>query len=228
MSEQIALNVDCMEYMKTLKDNAFDLAIVDPPYGIGVGSMAYTNGVARVGKALADRTDYSGHSEWDANPPSQEYFDELFRVSKRRIIWGGNYFADKLPPTKSWIVWDKRCDNEMSNSFADCELAWGSDGVARVFRFVWNGMLQGNMKDKEKRFHPTQKPVALYEWLLTRYAKAGDRILDTHLGSGSSRIACYKLDFDFVGCEIDKEYFEKQEERFNAFTAQANLFQEMR
>lgn len=219
-----AFNIDCMEFMRTLPDKAYDWAVVDPPYGIGVGSMGYTNGVAIVGNALAKRNDYSGHKEWDSAPPPKEYFDELFRVSKNQIIFGGNYFTDKLPPTKSWIVWDKRTDERYTNSFADCELAWCSKGVARVFRFLYNGMLQQNMKNKEIRFHPTQKPVELYRWLFKNYAKPGDRILDTHLGSGSSRIAAYDAGLDFTGCEIDKEYFDLQEQRFADYSAQECLF----
>jgi len=226
VSKQVAYSIDCMEYMKQLPDKAFDLAIVDPPYGIGVCSSFKNKGGKQYGKSRAKKRNYN-HAEWDSLTPTQEYFDELMRVSKRQIIWGGNYFADKLKPTKSWIVWDKRIDEKFNNDFADCELAWCSDGVARVYRYLYSGMMQGNMKNKEDRFHPTQKPVCLYEWLLQNYAKPGDAILDTHLGSGSSRIACFNLDFDFVGCEIDKEYFEKQEERFNAITSQVNLFSEM-
>lgn len=131
-----------------------------------------------------------------------------------------------MPTSKGFIVWDKRVNDEMRNDFADCELAWLSEGlgVARVFRYVWNGMIQGNMKAKEDRFHPTQKPVALYSWIFRNYAQAGYKILDTHLGSGSSRIAAYDLNLDFVGYEIDKEYFDKQEERFAKHTAQTSLF----
>lgn len=225
-----AFNLDCMIAMKQMPDNAFDLAIVDPPYGIGVMSMNYTkSGAVRVlsrhSKNVATRRDYRKQGEWDVKP-GKEYFDELFRVSKSQIIWGGNYFADLLPPSKGFVIWDKRVTDQMRNDFADCEYAWISKGlgVARVFRFLWNGMLQGNQKDKEDRFHPTQKPVALYKWLLKNYAKPGDRILDTHLGSGSSRIAAYDLGFDFVGYEIDTEYFEKQEERFKNHVNQLNLF----
>ena len=220
-----AFNMDCMTAMKQMPDNAFDLAVVDPPYGIGVQSMNFTKSgphiVART--VAAKRRDYRRTDEWDIKPP-QEYFDQLFRVSKKQVIWGGNYF--QLPPSKGFLIWDKRCSEGMSNDFADCELAWLSPGmgVARVFRFVWNGMLQGDMKNKEERFHPTQKPVALYKWILSKYAKPGDKILDTHLGSGSSRIAAYDLGFDFVGYEIDKFYFDKQEERFAKHTAQTSLF----
>lgn len=221
----VAYNIDCMEYMKTVSDKYFDLAVVDPPYGIGVMSMNYTkSGAVRThGYSAAKRRDYRKQSEWDIKP-SKEYFDELLRVSKHQIIWGGNYFSDFLLPSKSFICWDKRCDDAMRNDFSDCEYAWADVGVARMFRFTWNGMIQGNMKNKEERFHPTQKPVALYQWIFKNYAKQGDKILDTHLGSGSSRIAAYDAGLDFVGCEIDKEYFDKQERRFADYTAQTSLF----
>ena len=142
---------------------------------------------------------------------------------KAKSFGGANHFISKIPfDSHCWIVWDKE---NGENDFADCELAWTSfESAVRKFEFRWAGMLQKNMKNKEVRIHPTQKPVALYEWLLTNYAKEGDRILDTHLGSGSSRIAAYNLGFDFVGCEIDKEYFDKQEERFARHTAQTSLF----
>lgn len=216
-------NMDCMDGMKQFPDKYFELAIVDPPYGIGVGSMQYTQGVERVGKAKASRRDYR-HSEWDVRP-EPEYFSELFRVSKKQIIWGGNYFSDLLEPSKSFIVWDKRCMDSMSNDFADCEYAWCSKGcgVARIFRYLWNGMLQGNMKNKEERFHPTQKPIALYKWILTNYANAGDKILDTHVGSASSLIACEDMRFKYVGFEIDKEYYDKGVERLNIHKAQVSI-----
>ena len=214
----VAYNIDCMEYMATLPDKAFELCIVDPPYGIGEsGEKNYTR------SKLATSQNYKAFGGQDKEPPPQEYFIELFRISKNQIIFGANHFISRMPHDSScWVVWDK--DNG-ENDFADCELAWTSFPKAvRQFTFRWQGMLQGNMLDKESRIHPTQKPVALYEWLLTHYAKPGDRILDTHLGSGSSRIACYNLGFDFVGCEIDKDYFEAQERRFQAYTAQASLF----
>jgi site-specific DNA-methyltransferase (adenine-specific) len=222
-----AYNMDCMEYMRSLPDKAFDLAIVDPPYGIGMMTMNYTkSGAVRThGYAAAKRRDYRKQGEWDVRP-DEKYFRELFRVSEKQIVWGGNYFSDLLPPSKGFICWDKRCNDTMTNDFSDCEYAWISDGlgVARMFRYVWNGMIQGNMKQKEERFHPTQKPVALYKWILSRFAKPGDRILDTHLGSGSSRIAAWDLGFDFVGCEIDKTYFELEEKRFAEHTAQTRMF----
>lgn len=222
--------MDCLKAMRQMPDKAFDLAVVDPPYGIGVISMmnkAVTT--RRVGNAKAIKRDYKKPTDWDVSVPDAEYFRELMRVSKKQIIWGGNYFSNMLKPS-NFICWDKRCNDAMVNNFADCELAWMSPelGPARMFRYVWNGMLQGNMRDKEERFHPTQKPVALYAWIYQHYAKKGDRILDTHLGSGSSRIAAYDAGLDFVGYEIDPDYFQKQEQRFAEHIAQLSLFDKIR
>ena len=202
-----AYNIDCMEYMKTLPDKAFDLCVCDPPYGI-IESGGQTGGHNGL---FSNRAYKNGIiSAWDSKPP-KEYFVELFRVSKNQIIWGGNYFD--LPPTRCVICWDK-C--QPWENFSQWEMAWTSFGKpAGLFKF------DNRTGDK---IHPCQKPVALYEWLLTHYAKPGDKILDTHLGSGSSRIAAYNLGFDFVGCEIDPDYFKAQEERFAAHTAQQNLF----
>jgi site-specific DNA-methyltransferase (adenine-specific) len=195
--------------MKQFPDKYFGLAVVDPPYGIDIGSMNYTKSgaVHPKGRAAAARRDYRGNCEWDNQRPDKSYFDELFRISKEQIIWGGNYFSDMLSPGKSFIIWDKRVSDSMRNDFADCEYAWCSKGVSRMFRFVWNGMLQGDMSKKEQRTHPTQKPVALYKWILHHYANPGDIILDTHVGSASSLIACYDLDFQYVGFEINEEYY---------------------
>lgn len=211
--------MDCMEYMRTLPDKAFDLAVVDPPYGIGESGK---NNKSRT--KLAKAQDYKPFAGLDKSPPNKECFLELARVSKNQIIFGANHFADKLPhPASScWIVWDKE---NGGNDFADCELAYTSFRTAvRIFRFRWQGMIQGDMKHKENRIHPTQKPVPLYAWIFNHYAKPGDKILDTHLGSGSSRIAAYDAGLDFVGCEIDKYYFKAQEERFAEYTAQCSLF----
>jgi site-specific DNA-methyltransferase (adenine-specific) len=203
---------DCVKALKRFNDNHFDLAIVDPPYGINASKGTW--GSSNKGKV----TDY-GKKDWDKEIPTEEYFLELQRVSKNQIIWGGNYFG--LQPSSCWLVWDKL----NSADFADCELAWSSfESAVRKFTYRWNGMLQQNMKDKEIRIHPTQKPVALYDWILQKYAKPNDLILDTHLGSGSSRIAAYKGGFNFVGFEIDQEYYEKQEKRFNDFKSQLRLF----
>lgn len=211
-------NLDCMEGMKEFPDKYFDLAIVDVPYGIDVMKKAHLRGEKKYGKALAASTKYD-YSEWDKQPPSAEYFAELMRVSKNQIIWGANHFISRIPFDSScWIVWDK--DNG-ANDFADCELAWTSFNTAvRRFKYRWHGMLQENMKEKEVRIHPTQKPVALYAWLLETYAKHGDLILDTHVGSASSLVACYRCGFHFVGFEIDIKYFEAANKRLNAEMAQ--------
>ena len=215
----LAFNQDCMEAMAQMGDNEFDLAIVDPPYGIGEdGKKNHSRGKAAL------PTMYKA-KEWDRETASSECFDLLRMKSKRQIIWGANHFIDNFPfmvNSSCWIVWDKENGD---NDFADCELAWTNFKTAvRIFKFRWAGMLQGNMKNKEDRIHPTQKPVALYKWLLKNYAKEGDRILDTHLGSGSSRIAAHDMGFDFVGYEIDKDYFDAQEKRFANHIQQQSLF----
>ena len=209
-------NMDCMQGMKEFPDKYFDLAIVDPPYGIGEnGDKNHTRG------KLAKAKDYKDFSGMDLKPPSEKYFDELFRVSKNQIIWGANHFISKIPYDSScWIVWDK--DN--TGDFADCELAWTSfDSAVRKFKYRWNGMLQENMKNKEIRMHPTQKPIALYEWLLSRYAKPNDIILDTHVGSASSLIACYNTNHKFVGFELDEYYYKVSKQRLDTEMAQMRL-----
>lgn len=222
--------MNCMDGMKEFPDKYFDLAVVDVPYGIGEdGSKSKTRGKqADFGRsnnsnAKAYAKDYKPFCGNDLKPPDDTYFKELFRVSKNQIIWGANHFISKIPyDSHCWIVWDKR--NE-ANDFADCELAWTSFSTAvRIFRFRWNGMLQENMKNKEIRIHPTQKPVALYEWILTRYAKEGDIILDTHVGSASSLIACHNTNHKFVGFELDEYYYKISKERLDREMAQMNLF----
>ena len=232
MKQQIALNVDCMEYMRTLPDKAFDLAIVDPPYGIGEdGGKSRSKFVTQKnGNRLYVEDGPYEKTGFDIAPPRQVFFNELFRVSKAQIIWGANYFT---LPRAGAIVWDK-CNDGSDQS--DGEIAFNSlTSRVDIFRYMWRGMMQGksisegtiqqgNKALNEKRIHPTQKPVALYEWLLMKYAKEGWRILDTHLGSGSSRIAAYNLGFEFVGCEIEPTYFQLQEQRFAEHTAQERLW----
>lgn len=194
-------NEDNMELMARYPDKYFDLAIVDPPYGIGEdGSKNHTR------SKFANSKNYKGFAGKDLNSPNKEYFNELFRVSKNQIIWGANHFISKIPLDSScWIVWNKENGN---NDFADCELAWTSFNTAvRKVDYKWQGMLQQDMKNKEERIHPTQKPVALYKWLLHKYAKPGDKLLDTHIGSMSIAIACYDYGFDLTGCELDEDYF---------------------
>jgi len=209
------LHQDCMEYMKGCEDNAFELAIVDPPYGIGEDKTKRPSRGAT--KTLSHKS-----KDWDSASPDFEYFMQLKRVSKNQIIWGVNHFANKFDCSSSaWIVWNKM----PAGNTADCELAYSSfNRAVKRFNFLWEGFWQGDMKNKEKRIHPTQKPVKLYEWLLSNYAKEGDRILDTHLGSGSSAIAAHYGGFDFVGTEIDADYYAAAAARFEKETAQQALF----
>ena len=274
MSESIALNCDCLEYMRTLPDNYFDLCVADPPYGdacsqfVNVERERERDGAAqdtdkermsdgqtahgdmpsgvrwnRFGQRF-DRYKFlpnqaggwhgkdkyhTGQQDgrnvgeevrkkiiaWDV-APGKEYFDEIFRVSRNQVIWGGNYFG--LPPTRCFLVWRKLSISE-SFSMAMAEYAWTSfNSNAKVFEAAPQG------KVNDPRFHPTQKPVELYTWVYNLLAKKGDKVFDPYLGSGSSRIAAYSAGFDFVGCEIDPIYFEKQEERFERHTAQISLF----
>ena len=205
-------NEDCMLGMARYPDKYFDLAIVDPPYGIDMANKinSVTGGIKHNAK------------DWDKYTPTQEYWDELFRVSKNQIIWGGNYFMSKIQrDSPCWIFWDK---NNGDSLFADGELAWTSfDSPVRLAKIHWCGSAAKHETGQNK-IHPTQKPIKLYDWLLMKYAKPNDLILDTHLGSGSSRIAAYKGGFNFVGFEIDQEYYEKQEKRFNDFKSQLRLF----
>lgn len=206
-------NQDCMEAMKEMEDNQFDLAIVDPPYGIGANKMTLGNGKRKV---------YRGKEDWDAKPPSKEYFNELFRISKNQVIWGANHFIQQFSRNSScWLFWDKGTGQ---NDFADGELAWTSfNGAMRKVFISWVG---ANAKEKNEndRVHPTQKPVKLYEWILMKYAKEGDKILDTHLGSGSIAIACHNLGFDLTGYEIDQEYFSAAVKRYQQHKNQLRIF----
>lgn len=202
-------NQDCMEAMKEMSDNQFDLAIVDPPYGIGAGSKKFINGTSKTIK------NYYKDKDWDI-APDRKYFLELLRVSKNQIIWGGNYFVEHLKNFRCFIFWDKTIHG---NSYADGELAWTSfNKVARYYR------KNISQVTSEGRMHPTQKPVTLYEWLLMNYAKKGDTILDTHLGSGSIAIACHNLGFELTGYEIDKEYFEAAKKRIEQHKQQGRLW----
>ena len=239
MPDITLLNCDCMTYMATCEDNAFDLAIVDPPYGISAVNMnmgaGYCDGKTipkeknqfsrnknklskRIGSEkaagkLAGRTLNTMPADWDMSPPKQEYFEELKRIAENQIIWGGNYFD--LPPTRCILCWDKQQPWE---NFSQWEMAWTSfSSPARMFR-------RGNGLQEPGKIHPTQKPVKLYDWLLTNYAEPGQKILDTHLGSGSSAIAAHYFGVDFVGIEIDKDYYNAACKRFEQETAQLDIF----
>lgn len=232
-------NMDCMEGMKQFPDKYFDLAIVDPPYGINAPNMSMGSNKSRSGKGqypgistaeklrkgrlnqgsgkLKNRTLNSMNCDWDFERPTQEYFEELFRVSKNWIVFGANYFSDMLPPSRGVIVWDKMQPWE---NFSQVEIAYTSfDRPASIVRISNTGGA-----NSEKKIHPTQKPIALYEWILNRFAKNGDIILDTHVGSASSLIACRKTNHKFVGFEVDKQYYESSKQRLDAEMAQMNLF----
>ncbi len=210
------LNCDCMEYMATVPDKYFDLACVDPPYGIGISSNPV--------RQIHDK------KKWDDTTPNDEYFDELKRISKHQIIWGGNYF--NLPPSQGFLIWDKKQPHDFS--LAMCEFAWSSiQSPAKMFRFsvlAEKGKIHPTQKPakmfrfsvlaEKGKIHPTQKPIKLYEWLLTNYAKKGQKVFDSHLGSGSSAIAAHYFGVDFVGCELDKNYFDAAKARFDMATKQ--------
>lgn len=231
------LNIDCMEYMKGQTDNAFDLAIVDPPYGIGASKQSNKSKFVKQKNGSKIWVEDGGyqHKGWDDKPVDANYFNELKRVSKNQIIWGVNYYNYNFGCGR--IVWDKLNDHSDQN---DCEIAYCSlNKRLDIVRYLWSGFCQGltiggnsrqaleqigNKSKNEKRIHPTQKPVKLYEWLLTNYAEKGQRILDTHLGSGSSAIAAHYFGCDFVGCELDSDYFKAAKERFNEATAQESMF----
>jgi site-specific DNA-methyltransferase (adenine-specific) len=225
--------MDCMDYMKQFPDKHFELAIVDPPYGIGFGQFNRTN---KDSNGVRYKSNKYKNSNWDDSAPPQDYFIELQRVSKNQIIWGGNYFKSlhgldnenlkeynqfwdwvKQDTSTGWIVWYKR--NPVPN-FADCELAWTSFDTHVLFDYMY----YGNINRDTVQLHPTQKPVALYKWLLHNYAKQGNKILDTHLGSQSSRIAAHQMGFDFYGTELDPDYFEQGNKRFEQYRSQLTLF----
>lgn len=229
-------NMDCMEGLKEFPDQYFELAIVDPPYGINATKMSMGSNKTRKGDGypgkspaerlrkgrlnggagkLKNRALNTMSCEWDFAPPSEEYFEELFRVSKEQIIWGGNYF--KLPPTRGIIVWDK-C--QPWENFSQIEMAWTSfDCPAKLYRISNTGGT-----NTEKKIHPTQKPVELYARCLRDFAKDGNKILDTHVGSASSLIACYNMGFDYIGFEIDKDYYQEAAKRLDAVKSQTKLY----
>lgn len=198
-------NEDCISALKLMKDKEFDLAIVDPPYGIEVNKMTLGGGKYK-----------NKGKSWDSQTPPQEYFDELFRVSKNQVIWGANYMIDKIgKPSMGWIYWDKM---NGSSDFSDGELAFTS------FKRALRSYKHHLSMDRSKRFHPTQKPIKLYEWVLLNYSKKGDKILDTHLGGGSIAIACHNLGYDLTGFEIDSEYYNLSMKRLEEHQSQLRMF----
>lgn len=212
------LHGDCMDLMRDTPDNFYDLAIVDPPYGIGFGTFNRTN-KNDIGQRMKANKYKNG--DWDISVPDIKYFEELKRVSKNQIVWGGNYYFDVLGNSKGLICWFK---HQPVNNFSDCEYAWNSiDKPARVFSYPYYGNIEGNTSASEK-VHPTQKPIKLYQWLLDNYATPDMHILDTHLGSGSSAIAAHYFGCKFTGIEIDKDYYDAAVKRFNLVTSQQQLF----
>jgi len=219
---------DCLDLMREMPDKSVDLVLTDPPYGIGESNE---KNLSR-GKPFGSKRDRPGSSrvagaknygsfEWDASRVSREYISEIRRVSENQIIFGGNYYADLLDPSSCWLVWDK--DN--SGDFADCELAWTSFKTAvRKFKWRWNGMLQEDMRHKEERIHPTQKPVPLFMQILEKYSKPGDLVLDPFLGSGTTAIACLRTGRHFIGIEKHEPYFIMAQERIDKERAQVRLF----
>ncbi len=211
-------NTDCIEALKQMNDDQFDLGIVDPPYGIKAAKRGHIGGSDNA------KPTYFTPKNWDDSPPPREYFEHLKRVCKHVIIWGANHFIDLIPNpnSSSWLVWDKKTNGH----FADCELAYTSHKTSvRKFDYIWNGFLQGSgPKYKEDRIHPTQKPIALYKWILDNYAKEGYTILDTHLGSGSIAIACSDMNYDLTAYEIDKEYYDLALNRLREHQKQLRLF----
>jgi len=203
-------NMDCMKLMSEFPDKHFDLAIVDPPYGIGANRMTLGNGKKKI---------FRGSSDWDDSIPQKEYWDELFRVSKDQVIWGANHMIEYLKPTSSWLFWDKGTGE---NDFSDGELAWTSYGGA--LRKITKSWVGANAKDEANRIHPTQKPIYLYGWILNKLAQKGDKILDTHLGSGSIAIACHDYKFDLTASEIDTKYYNETVKRVQNYVAQTSLF----
>ena len=206
-------NGDCMEAMRKMPDNAYELAITDPPYGINAAKM-------NMGKGSCIDTGKVAKKSWDSSAPEPDYFDELQRVSKNQIIWGANHFIDSIPfacNSSCWCIWDKK---DYNSDFADGEMAWTSfRSVMKIFQRA-----RATGGDQKNKIHPTQKPVALYKWLLQNYAKKGDKILDTHLGSGSIALACWDMGFELTGYELDEDYFNSACERLENHTAQGQLF----
>ena len=214
-------NEDCMQLMARYPDNYFDLAVVDPPYGLNISALSnYGESGGTDKRWNTNKKDFYKPKEWDKNIPTAEYFEQLKRVSKNQIVWGWNYYVSYFNDCPSYIVWNK----EASGNYSDCEMAWCSiKGTNKIFKWLWNGFRK---QQPEERIHPTQKPVALYEWILANYAKPNDLILDTHGGSMSSVIACLKGGYNITCFEIDREYYDKGKKRIEIFISQGNLFME--
>jgi site-specific DNA-methyltransferase (adenine-specific) len=212
-------NMDCIEYMRSFPDNHFELAIVDPPYGINEkGSRNLTGDRPNAKWRNPNSQHYKAFD--DSKIPSSEYFKELFRISKMQVIWGGIYFTEHLYTSTGWLIWNKKVNEKEHLSM--CEMAWTSfNRRVLMYEYLWAGFRK---KHQIERIHPTQKPVDLYKWVIEKCAKPGDKIFDSHLGSGSSRIAAYDMGFDFYATELDADYFRDQEKRFKEFKSQLKMF----
>lgn len=210
-------NIDCLDLMREMERQGIvaDWLITDPPYGIGIDG--------NIGGAIRAKLNNYIKKDWDKQRISKEYFELMFKISKNQIIFGANYYLDYLPPTRAFLCWDKR-ENGQSNDFADCEYMWCNTGQARIFRYLYRGMIQRDMKNKDERFHPTQKPTQIICQLLNYYTKENDLILDPFMGSFTTAVACHRLNRRFIGAELDKEYFEKGSKRLAAEMAQLNMF----
>jgi site-specific DNA-methyltransferase (adenine-specific) len=222
-------NCDNMQFMADVPDKYYDLAIVDPPYGINYDGNTTVKGKAGKANTFSNKQHHE-KKDWDSERPTDEYFKELQRVSKNQIIWGGNYFADLLPAKKGWVYWDKKITNANNTNYSDGELAWTSfDCVLRKFTYDWIGFGYLNNPQREKKIHPTHKPIFLYEWLLSKYAKPNDKIIDTHGGSGSIAIAVDKANtldktnYSLDIIELDKDYFDASLNRFKQYKSQTTL-----
>jgi DNA modification methylase len=213
---------DCEEVLAQLPDKCVDLVLADPPYGIGAASKQFTRANKQTGKSLAPCRDY-GHSDWDAATPGANFFSTIKRIGQNQIVWGGNYFAAYLGNSSCWLVWDKQNGD---NLYADCELAWASfPSAVRRFAYTWHGFIQGNMgAAKEERYHPTQKPLPLYMWCISRYTKPGDLVLDPMSGSGTAALACHALGRRFICIEREHQYVEVSRNRLRDAQAQMSLF----
>lgn len=219
-------NCDCAELMQAMKAQGIkaDWCITDPPYGISADEGLAKKSGTQFGKAKAKSRTYK-KTDWDKVRIGGGYFDLMREVSDHQVIFGGNYYTDYLPPTKSWLVWNKRNYKSTDrNDYGDCELAWCSDGVARVINYLYNGMLQADMKNKDERFHPTQKPVGMWIQVLNLYTKKGDVILDAFAGSQSLRIACHRMGRHYIGAEREKEYYDKGNAWYLKETSQLSIF----
>lgn len=213
-------NCDCLELMRAMVAAGLkvDWCITDPPYGIGEdGKKNHSRGFATASRQYTPK-------EWDKQRIGEEYFDLIRLVSNNQIIFGGNYYTDYLPPTANWVIWDKRCQDSMRNDFADGEMAWASKGGTRIFHYLYNGMLQDDMKNKDDRFHPTQKPTQLWFKLIDYYTKPGDIILDPFMGSFTTAVCAYKSGRKFIGAELDKEYYELGQKRLEKVMRQISFF----